>query len=544
MPLPDPGKIHALVVDDFSSFRSTMMGMLNKLGVKQIEEAGRGIEVLKWCKDRKFDLILCDYNLGSGKNGQHLLEELRFRKMITHHTLFVMVTAEASKDMVLSAYDCEPDDYLMKPLNLRVLEQRVTRLIQTRDALSNVYRLLDADSPDKAVDELKRLINQRGRHAPLAQKLLGETLIRLKRLREAESVYRDVLENRRVDWAVLGLAKVHYAQGDKESAKQELRELITESHLYLPAHDEISHILEQEQDFDALQANMEEVVKMCPKSILRQRKLAQVAQSNGDAVRTLRAANDAMKLGEHSCHHDLQDALTYLTAAGNGLENNVVVENLDLVEESRRCVDKMMASNRLNMDQEVQAKLLMARVCALAGNKEDAKTLARDQVALMREHGGKNADVDVAYFAYLNSVGLVQEANNFLKAMVERYEGDPVSLEKLDKLLPEPRSESNRRRVAQLNKTGIEMYKDGRHDEAINYFNRATLLFPRHVGLQLNRLQTLIAKVKAAPEDQDLQALLRDLLRKVEGLLTMDQNPAQQERFQQLRERAQQAPRG
>src|SRR5690606_16669174 len=127
MPLKDPGKLHVLVVDDFSSFRSTMMSMLSKLGVKNIEEASKASEVLRWCKDRKFDLILCDYNLGPGKSGQHILEELRFRKLSTHHTLFAMVTAEASKDMVLSAYDCEPDDYLMKPLDLQVLEQRVTR---------------------------------------------------------------------------------------------------------------------------------------------------------------------------------------------------------------------------------------------------------------------------------------------------------------------------------------------------------------------------------------------------------------------------------
>lgn len=544
MPLPDSGKIHALVVDDFSSFRSTMMGMLNKLGIKNIEEAGRAFELLKWCKDRKFDLILCDYNLGSGKNGQHLLEELRFRKMISHHTLFVMVTAEASKDMVLSAYDCEPDDYLMKPLNLRVLEQRLTRLIQTRDALLHVHQLLDSEADDKAVDELKRLVQQRGRHTLLAQKLLGETLIRLRRLREAESLYREVLENRRVDWAVLGLAKVHYAQGEKEVAKQELQELTKESRLFLPAHDEMSHILEAEEDFEALQANMEMVVDLSPKSILRQRKLAHVAENNGDVLKTLRAANDAMRLGELSCHQDLQDAVTYLTAAGNGLEKNLVPDQESLVDDSKRCLEKLMASNHLGMDKEAQAKLLMARVHALSGHTDEAKNLAKEPISLMRENAGKDVDVDLAYFAYLNSVGQGQEANSFLKSIIERYEGDSKSMEKLDKLLPEPRSDANRRRVAQLNKTGIELYRDNRFDEAMSYFDRATLLFPRHVGLQLNRLQTLIGKAKALPQVPEWAKQAREQLERVEHLLDMDRNPAQQERFLQLRERAQQVFQG
>jgi len=540
MPLPDAGKIHALVVDDFSSFRSTMMGMLNKLGVKHIEEAGRAFELLKWCKDRTFDLILCDYNLGSGKNGQHLLEELRFRKMISRHTLFVMVTAEASKDMVLSAYDCEPDDYLMKPLNLRVLEQRLTRLIQIRDALVRVHQLLDSDANDQAVEELKQLVQQRGRHTLLAQKLLGETLIRLERLREAESLYREVLENRRVDWAVLGLAKVQYAQGKTDAAKKELQDLISESRLFLPARDEMGRILEQEEDYETLQATMEEAVELSPKSILRQRKLAQVAQNNGDVLKTLQAANDAMRLGEHSCHQDLQDAVTYLTAAGNGLEKNLLQDREDLVGDSKRCLEKLLASNRLGMETDVQAKLLMARIHALSGNAEQAKVLAKEPVSLMRESAGKNVDVDLAYFAYLNSVGQKQEANSFLRSIVERYESDPKSMDKLDKLLPEPRSEANRRRVAQLNKTGIELYRDNRFDDAMSYFDRATLMFPRHVGLQLNRLQTLIGKAKTLPNAPQWASQVREQLERVEHLLDMDRNQAQQERFSQLRERAQQ----
>lgn len=540
MPLQDPGKIHALIVDDFSSFRSTMSSMLNKLGVKNIEEASKAHEVLKWCKDRKFDLILCDYNLGPGKNGQHVLEELRFRKLISHNTLFIMVTAEASKDMVLSAYDCEPDDYLMKPLNLHVLEQRISRLLQMRDALANVYQLLDQEEFEKAVDELNVLVNQHSRQTVIAQKLLGETLIRLKRYSEAETLYREVLENRRLDWAVLGLAKVHYAQGDKDSAKTELRDLIDESNLFLPAHDALSEILTDEQDLEALQATMERVVEVCPRSILRQRKLAEVAESNGDVVKTLQAANHAIKLGEHSCHQDNNDSLRFLNAAAKGLEHNIVVENMDLVEESKRCLSNLMASNRLPPDQEIQARLLMARVHALAGRPDEAKNVVKDCVSLAGSSVGKNIDLDIAYVGYLNSIGQTGEADSHLKAMAECYESDPASLEKIDKLTPEPRTENNRRRVAQLNKTGIELYKDGHYDDALDFFGRACMLFPRHVGLQLNRLQTLISKVKSEPTDPGLREYLQDQLAKVEAMLASEQNPAHMDRFRQLRDKARQ----
>jgi tetratricopeptide (TPR) repeat protein len=336
---------------------------------------------------------------------------------------------------------------------------------------------------------------------------------------------------------VLGLAKVHYAQGDTEGAKQELSELIDESRLFLPAHDEIANILERERDLDALQLSVERAVELCPRSILRQRRLAQVAENNGDVVRTLQAAGDAMKLGEFSCHQDSSDALRFLNAAANSLEHNVEVEKFDVLEESKRCLDKLMSGRSLDIPQELHGRLLMARVQALSGRVEDAKSAVREQAALLQEHAGKNIDVDLAYVAFLNSTGQTADANAHLKTIAELYAKDPASMEKLDKLLPEPRSEANRRRVAQLNKTGIELYKEGYYDEALRFFNRAMLLYPRHVGLQLNRLQTLIAKVKAEPSDDVLRQQLQEQLEKVGSLLAADPNPAQLERFRQLRDK-------
>lgn len=533
-------KLRFLVADDFGSFRATVNAMLKKLGAGQVDTASNGADVLEQCQRRPYDVILCDYDLGPGKNGQQVLEELRFKCLISRRSLFVLVSADAAKDVVMAAYDCEPDDYLMKPLNLQVLEQRITRLIQVRNALLNVHRLLEADDTEKATAELRRLVEQRGRHISLAQKLLGDTLIRQRRYREAESLYCDILENRRVDWAVLGLAKVRYAQGDAETAKKELRELVEESRLYLPAYDEIANILEQERDFDALQASVEKAVELCPRSILRQRRLARVAENNGDMKLTLRAAGEAMKLGELSCHRDLADGLTFLNAAANSLEHNVELEKGDVLGESKRCLEKLVSSQQLAVEQELQARFLMARVQALTGHTEAAKESVRNQMVLLRENIGKSIEMDLAYVAYLNSTDQPAEANAHLKRMAEVYETDTASMEILDKLLPEPRSETNRRRVTQLNKTGIELYKDGRLDEALQYFDRATLLFPRHVGLQLNRLQTLIAKVKAVPATDVLRGQMREQLQKVEGLLAAEPNPAQVERFQQLREKTRQ----
>src|SRR4051812_3434754 len=102
--------------------------MLTKMGVLHVEMVANGEAMIAACEKRFFDVILSDYDLGAGRNGQRVLEELRHRKLISRRTLFVMVSANASKEVVLASYDCEPDDYLAKPITARILEQRLNRL--------------------------------------------------------------------------------------------------------------------------------------------------------------------------------------------------------------------------------------------------------------------------------------------------------------------------------------------------------------------------------------------------------------------------------
>ena len=65
-----------LIVDDFSDFRSSVKSMLGQMAAKHIDIAANGEEAIAQCRNCKYDIILHDYNLGEGKNGQQVLEEL------------------------------------------------------------------------------------------------------------------------------------------------------------------------------------------------------------------------------------------------------------------------------------------------------------------------------------------------------------------------------------------------------------------------------------------------------------------------------------
>src|SRR5690554_5514863 len=96
------GKLHFLIVDDFENFRLSMRQMLRSCGADKIELVGHATPAIQYCTYNHVDVVLCDFNLGEGKNGQHILEELRHKKLLSRSSLFLMVTAETSKEMVRS----------------------------------------------------------------------------------------------------------------------------------------------------------------------------------------------------------------------------------------------------------------------------------------------------------------------------------------------------------------------------------------------------------------------------------------------------------
>jgi CheY-like chemotaxis protein len=525
--------LSVLVADDFASFRNTLVGMLNKLGIKRIEEATRAQEVIKACTTREFDLILCDYNLGRGRNGQHILEELRYRGLIERSNLFVMVTAEASKEMVLSAYDCEPDDYLMKPLNLKVLEQRLTRLVLQRDALLPVYKLLHDELHDEAILALERIVEKPGRHVVLAQKLLGQLYLDSNRLVDAEKLYRTTMDNRHLDWAQLGVAKVALAQGNPAVAESHLDSLIKSSRLFLPAHDCLAEVYEKQNNFEAVLGCMQEVVRLSPRSLLRQRKLAKVALDNGEIKVALDASVETMKLGEASCHKSAKDALAFLATAGSAMEAGLDYELMDLLDETEKCHLKLTTDPTVSRADQIQACLMTARVHALNGDEMQAKMIAQDGLRQLNDRDQHNLDLCLAHYAYLLSIDDLVAANQLADKIIAEHGSLTESSLQLDKLLPEPKNELNRQRVALLNKLGIDAYGADRFEEALGYFRRATFLFPRHVSLHLNYLQTMIGQLKKDVDNAALRRKVRGQIERLKFFIT-DKSSTQFARFQQL----------
>ena len=56
-----------LVVDDFNDFLSSDKAMLREMGARDVDTANRGEEAIAMCRQKRYDIILHDYNLGAGQ---------------------------------------------------------------------------------------------------------------------------------------------------------------------------------------------------------------------------------------------------------------------------------------------------------------------------------------------------------------------------------------------------------------------------------------------------------------------------------------------
>ena len=117
-----------LIVDDLVEARSALKSMLTVLGADDVYSATDGREAVEYIMEHDFDLVLSDYNLGKGKDGQQILEEARYTNRLRATASFVMITGENAVDRVMGALEYDPDAYVTKPFTLSILRERLYRL--------------------------------------------------------------------------------------------------------------------------------------------------------------------------------------------------------------------------------------------------------------------------------------------------------------------------------------------------------------------------------------------------------------------------------
>jgi tetratricopeptide (TPR) repeat protein len=363
-------------------------------------------DALEQVQNGSFDVILCDYYLGPTTDGQQFLEYARTRNIISRSTLFIMITAEKSYEKVVSAAECLPDDYLLKPFTAETLQTRLERLLEKKTRLAKIDALQDKGQWPAVITACDEVIASKDRYLVDAMRIRGNALITCGRHAEAAAFYKEVLAMRAMPWASFGLARAQHAQGDVDTCKETLNALIVESPQLLSAYDLLGRAhLESGQAGDALKV-LDQACLIAPGSLSRHRAIAKVAEEQSDFARVEIALSQVVKKTRNSPLRETAD----IARLGNALtEIGEHDKAILLIEEA-----KTNFKNDLNDPHLAAIEALAQRK---AGRPELAeKALAR---ALDKKTGALPQEVTMTIARACLANGRQEAGESILKSIVQ-----------------------------------------------------------------------------------------------------------------------------
>jgi two-component system chemotaxis response regulator CheY len=117
-----------LIVDDFSTMRRIVRGLLKEMGCNNADEAEDGAVALNMLKAQKYDFVVSDINMPN-MNGFDLLKAIKAEEGLRHLPV-LMVTAEARKEDIVLAAQSGAAGYIVKPFTKATLEEKVQKILQ------------------------------------------------------------------------------------------------------------------------------------------------------------------------------------------------------------------------------------------------------------------------------------------------------------------------------------------------------------------------------------------------------------------------------
>ncbi|WP_024304307.1 tetratricopeptide repeat-containing response regulator [Pseudogulbenkiania sp. MAI-1] len=486
----DFAKKRFLIVDDFEGMCNILRDLLRKCGARQIDTVTKGREAITALTRNSYDVVLCDYYLGSGKNGQQVLEEARHQKLIGPATIWIMITAEKNSDMVMGAIEHHPDDYLIKPLTEAILQTRLAKLAQKKTQLAAIEAAIRSKEYLKAIALCdQRLAEDKGSDAHLAR-LRCDLLMLTGNFEEARASYDRQLAVRDAPWAKVGLAKLYFQKARYQQARELLEQVIETNRALLEAYDWLARTLVCMEEWSSAEALLQRATALSPNSIGRQQSLGDVALRCNSLDVAEQAYSKALTLGANS---NMKKAGPYLGLARVYTEKGAPKEALAVLGRLAHEVE----GNSIKL----QAKAAEVRVFHKTGDTEQAR-LCAEALSTQIQSGvhGMPPSVTLELAESLMEIGNKEVGSQLIQFVVRNHHEDETLISRAQDIytkadMGEEGADlvaSARRTAVETMDKGVRLGAQGKLDEAIEAMRAAYTLMPHNSRLLLNLAYLLI----------------------------------------------------
>ncbi|MBR0568609.1 response regulator [Azoarcus sp. L1K30] len=307
-------QLRVLVIESQPTMRTQLRAMLASIGMDEVQFAVSAGMAVRRLREQRYDLILCEYNLGDGQDGQHLLEDLRTHDVIPLDTLFVMISSERNYERIVSTAELAPNDYILKPLAAEALRARLLRALDKRDAFVPAWRLMAIGDLVDAIAYCKKAMDDFPLYIVDLMRLQAELHVAAGQISEAETLYREILQGKYIPWARLGLARALHLQKKTAEATEILGELIAENDNFIAAYDLLARIREETGSPEVARDVLRTATERSPYRLRRLRHLGELSLAINDAPAAEAALAEVVRKGKYSDFRDPEDHVRLVQA--------------------------------------------------------------------------------------------------------------------------------------------------------------------------------------------------------------------------------------
>jgi CheY-like chemotaxis protein/cytochrome c-type biogenesis protein CcmH/NrfG len=492
-PRIDYASKYVLVVDDFAQHLDFMSKALKAIGFTKIALANNPKEATSLCHEASFDIILCDYNMGEGKNGQQLLHELRHFKSVRHDCIFIMVTAETSREVVLGALESEPEGYIAKPFNQAVLRRKIDRVLDKQMCLGDIHLAIEYENYEEAISLCLDTAALHPRHSSWCQKTAAELHLRLGQYQQAKRTYEAVLEKRVLDWALLGLARALIYLEEYKEAINELQQVLILNNNCVSAFDLLAECYQHLKEVNLVQEHLTHAVKLSPFSVERQNTLGDVCLTNGDFESACKAYRNALKSAKFSIKEDPERYYKLAGAITDSMAGDMSQFDSTKVIEAHRVFADLEERLDPGKESEIRKDLINVRLFLNQQKPRHALDLMQElEQGLISNPDNLSAVTLVELAHSLLSLGDEVKAKKLLVHLLEREDLSLSQKNHAKTLLGNFEAEELAGRARELNEDAARLYKVDNLEASIKLFSEAVRLSPKSVVLNLNLAQAMV----------------------------------------------------
>lgn len=543
--IPPPktmSEANAIVIDQQRLIRDTLRSVLVQAGVRDVFACSNAFEALSACRNKEFDLIFISFNLNLDKDGFHLLEELKFKNYAKNTTCIVFLSADTDKGLVNSVIEMQPDDFWLKPFDIKGITKRLNFMMDVKQILHKPLFFADHKDYSRAIYYADRLIAQpklKDFH-PRLHRLKGECLFALKEYEDAEKHFEEVLQKYRYNWVNIGLAKSLLKQKKFTDAQVLIDSLKTRPDTRCGIHDLMAQHYIENGDYEKAYVEINEAAKLAPRNIERNKRTWDLARLNHDPLGQKSATVLMAKYAKNSVH-DSPELILNVIRAHIDVANSIKGDESSLyLHEAEKYLTELAANPKYYRMLKNHIDVINARLHCAKGEKGKADAILRK---LNRNANSKaeeqsvennieyNFDLIKAYHEAGNReacLALLEES----KALVNdnMFSGDI-----LNKYIEQEMDERSHIHFTarELTEMAAAYHTQQKYGQAMKMLDQAFRLSPRNDKLAMNIMKVAASMSENSQMNNDQK---RTVNKAIEMLKKASMEPEEAKMYQHFRE--------